>query len=123
MVASVFHFIDALGGRLVHRVPWPIGTSADPARWDQMPKVVKEIERHGWRSDVRNRGTVIELAVSGKPNPHRNWIVIQANEADITLIKRGFVELVLRGKVERFALHATPKQDRKVVVLVKVLAP
>ena len=111
-------FVEPLGGRLVHRIPRPIGlTSSYPPRRDQMAKIMKEVKRHGRRSYMRDAGALIQFAVGNKLNPEGDRIVIQAHEANIALIEIGLIESVLTGKINPLALHAQPKRDREIVVL------
>ena len=75
---------------------------------------MKEMKRHGRRSDMRNAGALIQFAVGDELHPEGDWIVIKAHEANIALIELGLVESVLSGKIQPLALHAPPQQFREI---------
>lgn len=122
-VSSGLEFVEPLGGPLVQGIPGPISrTFAYPPRGDQMAKIMKEVKRYGWRSDMRDIGALIQLAVGNELHPECYWIVIKADEPDIALIERRLVESVPTGKLHSLPLHAAPQHFREIAVFPEEIA-
>src|ERR1017187_7527863 len=68
--ASGLQFVDPLGSRLVHRIPWRIGISADPAGWNQVAMgvaLILDIDSQAARTGLRSGRSVKAIA-----GPHRS---------------------------------------------------
>lgn len=121
LFASRFQFIEPLGHRLVHRIPRVIRVSFfDTARWNKMTEVVKYMKRNRRRSDMRNSGAFIQLAMGKELHPEQNRIVIHADKRNVALIELSRVKLHrISGKFQTLALHTTPQQHSETLVLLQ----
>jgi hypothetical protein len=122
-LTSAAQFIESLCGGFIHRIPRGVRLpGSDSTRWDQVAHVMKEVERHSRRPDVRYSGAVIEFSIRNKPSPQRNRIVIYAHKADISLVELGLGEPALGGKAERLSLHPAPQHNQEISIFLKILA-
>src|SRR5579872_5091846 len=58
------------------------------------------------RTDARDTFAVVQRAIDEELQPQKDGVVIQAYEANISLVERRLIEIILSGRAYALALHA-----------------
>src|SRR6476646_10452278 len=84
-----------------------------------MAEVMKEVQGTITTRRLGHIMAFVQIAISDELYPKGNGIVIQANKANISLIKTWIIKPIFSGKVRRLLLHSLANQLREFIILPK----